>query len=190
MKIIKINPSEYKIQRTYLEVAIGIKDTSKQKENLLLIKSTTNQSQREKENESLEEDDKMTQETNNTVQIKLIKELQASISMLQASQQQILTYIASLEDAVISLLDTEDNSVGYRKAQRVAKKIKRKHQDRKRANITESNLSEDSTTVRRAPQFKNTEQNNKTRFFTYKNTLKGYINDSKQDMDLEEEKEK
>ena len=59
-----------------------MKDTSEQKDNLLLLDSNIIQSHREKENKSLEEDDKMTQETNNIVQMKLIKELQVSISIL------------------------------------------------------------------------------------------------------------
>ena len=63
----------------------------------------------------------------------------------------MLNHIASLEDAVIALSDTKDNSVEYRKVQQVAKKIKRKRQDRKRVNNADSNSSEDSTTARRAP---------------------------------------
>ena len=88
-----------------------------QKDDLLSLDSNTIQSHREKENESLEEDDEITQETNNIVQIKLIKKLQVSISILQASQQQMLTHIASLEDTVIALSDAKDNSVEYRKVQ-------------------------------------------------------------------------
>ena len=36
--------------------------------------------------------------------------------MLQALQQQMLTHIASLEDTVIALSDTEDDSIEHKKA--------------------------------------------------------------------------
>ena len=97
-----------------------------QKDDLLSLDSTITKSHKEKENTSLEEDDEITQETNNIVQIKLIKKLQVSISILQVSQQQMLTHIASLEDTVIALSDTKGDSAEYRKAQRIEKKIKRK----------------------------------------------------------------
>ena len=40
-------------------------------------------------------------------------------------------HINTLEDTVIALSDSEDNSVSYRKAQKMAKQIKRKRQEKK-----------------------------------------------------------
>ena len=58
--------------------------------------------------------------------MKMIIELQKSVKMLQVSQQKMLTHIASLKDTVIALSDTDDDTVKYKKVQKVAKKIKRK----------------------------------------------------------------
>ena len=80
--------------------------------------------------------------------MKMILELQATVKMLQESQQQMITHIASLEDTVITLSDAEDNSVEYKKAQRVAKKIKRKRIEKQRASNIDSDTSEENTSNR------------------------------------------
>ena len=64
----------------------------------------------------------------NVVQIKMIKDLQELVKLLQSAQQQTLTCVNVLEDTVIALSDTENKLVDHRKAQKVAKQIKRKRQ--------------------------------------------------------------
>ena len=65
-----------------MEALIGIKDKHEQKNDSLSVNSYTTKSQKEKEIESLGEDNEMTYETNNTIQMKLIKELQDSVHIL------------------------------------------------------------------------------------------------------------
>ena len=88
--------------------------------------------------------------------------------MLQSSQQQMLTHIASLEDMVIALSDTDDDIVEYRKAQKVAKKIKRKRQDRRQRN-DDSDTSEESTR-RYSPRFCLAQGAKNARIFKYDTT--------------------
>ena len=63
----------------------------------------------------------MIYETQNSAQMKIIKELQKSVQVLQLSQSQLLMHINILEDIVIALSNSENDLVRYKKAQKVAK---------------------------------------------------------------------
>ena len=60
-------------------------------------------------------------------------------------------HINTLEDTVIALSDSEDDSVSYRKAQKMVKQIKRKRQEKKIYYTDESDTSEESHSKKRAP---------------------------------------
>ena len=96
----------------------------------------------------------------------------------------MLTHIASLEDTVIALSDTEDDSIEHKKAKRVAKKIKRKRNKRKKEANDDSDMSDNNEYIRRSSRFWKEARNNNVCFFIYDNTLKQENNKNDQDMDL------
>ena len=98
----------------------------------------------------------------------------------------MITHIDSLEDTVIALSDAEDNSVEHKKAQRVAKKIKRKRIEKQRAANIDSNTSEENTSNRWSLRSKRVTTNNKTRIFAYATTTKNNNDSSIKDMELED----
>ena len=82
------------------------------------------------------------------IQMKMIKELQNSVKALQDKQQQIDYYIQNLEDTVIALSKTDDDSTEHRVARKMFKKIKRKQLDRSNKINKDNDTSKDSTTIR------------------------------------------
>ena len=85
-----------------------------------------------------------TTENQSSAQMKIICELQKMVQELQKSQSQLIAHITLLEDTVIALSDSEDDSIIYRKAQKMAKKIKRKRQEKKTYYTDDSETSEES----------------------------------------------
>ena len=73
---------------------------------------------------------------------------------MHLSQQRLITHIKSLEDTVIALSDSENDSVNYNRAQKIAKLIKRKRQEKKTSCTDESDASEENNTRKRAPRFR------------------------------------
>ena len=69
----------------------------------------------------------------------------------------MLTHIASLKDAVITLSDADNDTVDYKKAQKVVNQIKRN-----------SDTSNDSNTRRRFLRFRKISKNNSIKFFSYR----------------------
>ena len=57
-------------------------------------------------------------------------------------------YIQSLEDTVIALSETDDNSAEHRAARKMFTKIKRRQLDRSNKMNKDSDISNDSTIVR------------------------------------------
>ena len=96
----------------------------------------------------------------------------------------MLTHIASLEDTVIALSDTDDNTVKYRKAQKVAKKIKRKRQDRRQRN-DDSDISKESIR-RRSPCFRLAQGAKNARIFKYDTTKNDNTEEKNQEIEVEE----
>ena len=70
-------------------------------------------------NEEKEED---TKNTNDSSQMKIIKELQKSVAALEQNQNRLLMHIESLENTVIALSDSEDDTVDYKKAKKNSNK--------------------------------------------------------------------
>ena len=79
----------------------------------------------------------------------------------------MLVHISALEDAAIALSDREDESVDHRKAQKVAKQIKRKRQQRNQQTAEDSNTSEENEPRRRSPRFKQGNTSSKIKFFSH-----------------------
>ena len=71
----------------------------------------------------------------------------------------------------------------------MAKKIKRKRQERRCNNNDNSDTSKDSSTIRRSPHFRsaNRYSNNKPRIFQYKNKKEKETEETKQEMDIVED---
>ena len=64
----------------------------------------------------------ITYESQNSAQMKLIKDLQESVKLLHSSQQQLITHIQSFEDTVIELSNSENESVSCNRAKQNSKK--------------------------------------------------------------------
>jgi len=75
-------------------------------------------------------------------------------------------HINMLEDIVIVLSDSEDDSVSYRKAQKMAKQIKRKRQEKKTYYTDESDTSEESQSKKRAPHFRKQNKGNTPHYYS------------------------
>ena len=75
-------------------------------------------------------------------------------------------HINALEDTVIALSDSEDNSVRYRKAQKVAKQIKRKRNKKKTYYTDESDTSEESQKKEQALRFRKQNKGNTLRYYS------------------------
>ena len=73
---------------------------------------------------------------------------------MQATQNQLIIYIKSLEDTIITLWDTKDNTVEYKKATKIAVNIERKKLDRKGEDRTDSDTSEELQSRNISPHFK------------------------------------
>ena len=82
----------------------------------------------------------------------------------------MITHITSLEDTVIALSDSEDDSIIYRKAQKMAKKIKRKRQEKKTYYIDDSETSEESNKQSRAPRFRKQPRANTPQYYSVPQT--------------------
>ena len=98
--------------------------------------------------------------------MKMIQELQQSVKILQNTQQQLLTYIQSLEDTIVALSDNDNDLAEYYKAQKYAKKIKRKRQEWKLSQNEDSDTSEDTNNKRRISyRFRTLQRGNKDSYF-------------------------
>ena len=75
-------------------------------------------------------------------------------------------YIQSLEDIVIALSESEDDSVEHRIACKMFKKIKQKRIDRSNKMSKDSNTSDESNTVRRSSRFRKNNKQHRPRFYT------------------------
>ena len=93
---------------------------------------------------SKDEEETMTCESQNTVQMKLIKDLQEHVKSLHLSQQQLVTHMQSLEDTAIASSDSKNESVQCNRANKLVKKIKRKTQVKKIDCTDESDASEEN----------------------------------------------
>ena len=99
--------------------------------------------------------------------MKMIQKSQELIKRLQASQQQMLAHVTSLDDTTIALLDTNDDSVECGKAQRVARKIKWKRNKKNKESTDDNDTSEENNTIRRSPRFRKEARKSKERLFVY-----------------------
>ena len=79
-------------------------------------------------------------------------------------------YINTLEETVIALSDSEDDSIGYRKAQKMVKIIKRKWQEKKTYYTDDSDNSDESQPRRRAPRFQEQPKENIPRYYPIEST--------------------
>ena len=80
--------------------------------------------------------------------MKMTKELQESVKMLNQSQERMMSRIQSLEDTLIALSDNEDGTTQQKKTKILAKKIKRKGQSKDKEQKEESDSSEDKSSHR------------------------------------------
>ena len=76
-------------------------------------------------------------------------------------------HINILEDIVITLSNSEDDLVRYRKAQKVAKQIKRKRNENKTYYIDESNTSGETQKKQWAPRFRKQNKANIPWYFSF-----------------------
>jgi len=90
-------------------------------------------------------------------------------------------HINNLEDIVITLSDSEDDSVSYKKAQRKAKKIKRKRQEKQSSYTDESNTSKESNSRKRVPRFQKQIYGNTPRYYSLDVSLKKNSMNNKKD---------
>ena len=111
-----------------------------------------------------------TTETQSSAQMKIIRELQKTVQELQKLQSQLIVHITSLEDTVIALSDSKDDSIIYRKAQKMAKKIKRKRQEKKTYYTDDSETSKESNEQRRAPRFRKQPRGNTLQYYSVPQT--------------------
>ena len=82
MKVITISPSENRSPGIYLEAVTGIQKATENNEEQSISESKPMKSQEDYAQSSLDDDEDITQATDNTAQIKMIMELQKSIKML------------------------------------------------------------------------------------------------------------
>ena len=116
------------------------------------MNTLTKNSEHRKESIELTDHDDNSQ---SAVQLKIIQELQKSVKLLQETQSHLMTHARSLEDAVITSPNTEDNTVEHRKAKKVAANIKRKQQDTENNNGNDSDASDELQGRRTSLRFKN-----------------------------------
>ena len=93
-------------------------------------------------------------------------------------------HINTLEDTVIVLSDSEDDSIGYRKAQKMAKIIKRKWQEKKTYYIDDSDNSDESQPRRRAPRFREQPKENISCYYPIESTQKQNRKNNKNDREV------
>ena len=88
MKEIRINTRDQNIYSTYTDAVAGKtrNNLNEKTDDYTADDSITTKLKQDKDMDSIESNEDMTQATSNTIQMKLIKELQASVKMLQASQ--------------------------------------------------------------------------------------------------------
>ena len=164
LKVITIDEKP-KMQRSYAAVVAenqGQDIDTNQDESTVKSKNTKNdESSLEMTNEEMEED---TKNTNDSSQMKIIRELQKSVAALEQNQNRLLMHIESLENTVIALSDSEDDTVGYKKAKKIATKIKRKRQENRTYYTDESDTSEESQKNKRAPRFRKQQRGNVNKY--------------------------
>ena len=145
MKVITITLQQESALKSYLEVLTGRSKSSGKSTDQSISYSNNTNSNHEDDSEKDTERDSITNEITELMQMKMIKELQNLVKVLQDKQQQIDHYIQSLEDTVIALSETDDDSAKHRAARKMAKKIKKKRIDINNKMNEESDTSNNST---------------------------------------------
>ena len=97
-------------------------------------------------------------------------------------------YIKSLEDTVIALSESEDESIEHRTARKMVKKIKRKRKDRNNQMSEDSDTSGEGDKDRWPPRFKQIKNQYRPRFYTLQPKQKNDTQEKQKDMDVDEEK--
>ena len=97
-------------------------------------------------------------------------------------------YIKSLEDTVIALSESEDESIEHRTATKMAKKIKRKRKEINHQMNEDSDTSCEGDKDRQPPRFKQNKNQHRPRFFTIQQIKNNETQDKQKDMEIEEEK--
>ena len=77
-----------------------------------------------------------------------------------------MTHITGLEDTVIALSDSEDSTVEYKKARRIASNIKRKRLHQKSKDESDSENSIEQPKRRVSPRFQKQNKQQATRYYT------------------------
>jgi len=70
----------------------------------------------------------ITETSQQSIQIKMIFELQEAIKEMKETQNRLIDHIQDLEDSVLALTENDENSVEFKKAYKLAEKIKKKKQ--------------------------------------------------------------
>ena len=107
---------------------------------------------------------------------------------MQEKQQNMEKYIKSLEDTVIALSESEDESIEHRTVTKMAKKIKRKRKEINNQMNEDSNTSYEGDKDRRPPKFKQNKNQHRPRFFTIQPMQNNDTQEKQKDMEVEEEK--
>lgn len=70
----------------------------------------------------------ITETSQQSIQIKMIFELQEAMKEMKEMQNRLIDHIQDLEDSVLALTENDENSVEFKKAYKLAEKIKKKKQ--------------------------------------------------------------
>ena len=95
----------------------------------------------------------------------MIQELQKSVKLLQDTQNNLISHIKSLEDTVLVLSDSEDNTAEYKKAKKIAGYIKRKRLDQRSQEESDSDVNKEPLGRRRSPRFRKITKQQSARYY-------------------------